>query len=229
MRLTHNLIKKMPKLSRPRERLENDGEKALSTHELLAILLRTGPKDSSAVDLSMSLLASFEDLYYLKTASLEELMCVNGIGRTKAIEIRAAIELGSRIALATQEKKGQVTSSHTIGKRLIKEMKDLQQEHVITLFLNTKNEIIKKETTFVGGLSQSVAHPREIFRGAVRYAAARIIVAHNHPSGNPTPSDADFAFTKRMATCGELMGIELLDHIIIGSDSYISLKEMGAI
>lgn len=95
----------MPKLSRPRERLENDGEKALSTHELLAILLRTGPKDSSAVDLSMSLLASFEDLYYLKTASLEELMCVNGIGRTKAIEIRAAIELGSRIALATQEKK----------------------------------------------------------------------------------------------------------------------------
>ncbi|KRN54580.1 RadC family protein [Carnobacterium divergens] len=229
MRLTHNLIKEMPKLSRPRERLENDGEKALSTHELLAILLRTGPKDSSAVDLSMSLLASFEDLYYLKTASLEELMCVNGIGRTKAIEIRAAIELGSRIALATQEKKGQVTSSHTIGKRLIKEMKDLQQEHVITLFLNTKNEIIKKETIFVGGLSQSVAHPREIFRGAVRYAAARIIVAHNHPSGNPTPSDADFAFTKRMATCGELMGIELLDHIIIGSDSYISLKEMGAI
>lgn len=224
-----NLIHEVPVHSRPRERLEKYGEKALANHELLAILLRTGTKGSHVISLAMSVLNAFEDLYYLKTATLEELMSISGIGLTKAIELRAAIELGGRITQASQIKTGQVTSSKQAGEMLLKEMSGLQQEHVIALYLNTKNEIIKKETIFIGGLNSSIAHPREIFKGAVRYSAARLIVGHNHPSGNPEPSEADVQFTRRVSECGELMGIDLLDHIIIGQKEYISLKEQGAI
>lgn len=220
------LVNEVPVFSRPRERLEIYGEKALANQELLAILLRTGIKGTNVMALAMEVLNSFEDLYFLKTASIEELMAIPGIGKIKAVEVKAAIELGVRISQASQIKIGQITSSRKAGEMLLGEMRDLQQEHVIVLYLNTKNEIIKKETIFIGGLNSSVAHPREIFRGAVRFSAARMIVGHNHPSGNPTPSEADILFTKRMFECGELMGIELLDHIIIGQESYISLKEL---
>ena len=222
-----NLVSEVPVFSRPRERLENYGEKALANHELLAILLRTGTKNSNVVGLAMTVLNRFENLNFLKTASIEELMEITGIGKIKAIEIRAAIELGLRISQASQLKIGQITSSRNAGEMLLSEMRDFQQEHVIVLYLNTKNEIIKKETVFIGGLNSSVAHPREIFRGAVRFSAARIIIGHNHPSGSPEPSEADLMFTKRMASCGELMGIEMLDHIIVGETHYISLKELG--
>ena len=221
-----SLVNEVPVFSRTRERLEIYGEKALANHELLAILLRTGIKGTNVMILAMEVLNSFEDLYFLKTASIEELMAISGIGKIKAVEVKAAIELGVRISQASQIKIGQITSSRKAGEMLLGEMRDLQQEHVIVLYLNTKNEIIKKETIFIGGLNSSVAHPREIFRGAVRFSAARMIVGHNHPSGNPTPSEADILFTKRMFECGELMGIELLDHIIIGQESYISLKEL---
>ena len=154
-------------------------------------------------------------------------MAISGIGRVKALELKAAIEIGVRISQASQIKIGQITSSTKAGEMLLVEMQGLQQENVVVLYLNTKNEIIKKETIFIGGLNSSVAHPREIFRGAVRYSAARIIVGHNHPSGNPEPSEADIQFTRRMSECGELMGIELLDHIIIGEQEFISLKEIG--
>lgn len=222
-----NLIKEVPIQSRPRERLEQYGEKALANHELLAILLRTGTKGTNVVTLALSMLNQFEDLYYLKTASCQELMTVAGIGRIKAIELKAAIELGLRISQASQIKIGQITSSTKAGEMLLLEMRGLQQEHLVVLYLNTKNEIIKKETIFIGGLNSSIAHPREIFRGAVRYSAARMIVGHNHPSGNPEPSEADIQFTRRMSECGELMGIDLLDHIIIGEQEFISLKELG--
>lgn len=223
------LVREVPLSSRPRERLEQYGEKALATHELLAILLRTGPRDSNVIQLSLRVMNHFEDLYSLKMASIEELMAIKGIGRTKAIEIKACIELGTRLAHASQLKSGTITSTQAAGGLLKKEMRDLQQEHVVALYLNTKNEIIKKKTIFIGSLNSSVAHPREIFREAVRYAAARIILAHNHPSGNPEPSEADLVFTRRMVECGEMMGIDLLDHFIIGSNKYISLKEYGVI
>ncbi|MER2175307.1 MAG: DNA repair protein RadC [Carnobacterium sp.] len=222
-----NLVKEVPIQSRPRERLEHYGEKALANHELLAILLRTGTKGTNVITLALAMLNQFEDLYYLKTASCQELMTVAGIGRIKAIELKAAIELGTRISQASQIKIGQITSSTKAGEMLLLEMRGLQQEHLVVLYLNTKNEIIKKETIFIGGLNSSIAHPREIFRGAVRYSAARMIVGHNHPSGNPEPSEADIQFTRRMSECGELMGIDLLDHIIIGEKEFISLKEIG--
>lgn len=217
----------VPTRSRPRERMEEFGPAALANHELLAILLRTGTKDYNVLQLSMQVFSHFDDLYMLKNASLEELLAIPGIGKVKAVELLATIELGKRIAKTPLLKEGTVTSSQYVGNLLINEMNGLQQELVVALFLNTKNEIIKRETIFKGSLNSSVAHPREIFKAALKYSSARIIIAHNHPSGNPEPSEADLAFTKRMTEAGKLIGIELLDHFIIGEDCYISLKEMG--
>ena len=222
-----SILKETPLKGRPRERLVQYGEKALADHELIAILLRTGTRKQDVLTVSMNLLQTFEDLFYLKNVTLEEFMTIPGIGQTKAVELKAAIELGMRISRASQIKTGQITSSKNVGELLMEEMRGMQQEIVVALYLNTKNEIIKKEEVFKGSLNSSVAHPREIFKGAVRYSAARLIVGHNHPSGNPEPSDADIQFTKRLAECGELMGIELLDHVIAGENSYISLKEWG--
>lgn len=225
--IAKNILKEVPEKSRPRERMLSYGEKALADHELLAILLRTGTRTVDVMTVAMQMMTTFEDLFYLKNISMEELMLIPGIGQTKAIELKAAIELGLRISKASQLKVGQITSSQSAGEMLMDEMRGLQQEIVVALYLNTKNEIIKKEEVFKGSLNSSVAHPREIFRGAVRYSAARIIVCHNHPSGNPDPSDADIQFTKRLAECGEMMGIQLLDHIIVGDRTYLSLKEWG--
>jgi len=145
----------------------------------------------------------------------------------KAIELKAAMELGIRLGTAKQTKLGHITSSQKAGECIMEELKDLYQEHLIALFLNSKNEVIKKKIIFRGGLNQAVVHPREIFREAVRFSAARIIIGHNHPSGNVTPSQADIDFTRRLSECGEMMGIELLDHFIVGDHTYCSLKEEG--
>lgn len=226
---TNHFIEEVPQDSLPRERLLNYGEKALSNQELLAILLRTGSKDQNVMELAGQFLKQFPDLYTLKMASLEELQAIHGIGRVRSIELRAAIELGCRIEKATQPKFGQISSSNQIAHQLIQELRDFQQEHLVALYLNTKNEIIKQETIFIGSLNQSIAHPREIFKGAVRYSAARVLIAHNHPSGNPQPSENDLDFTERVKYCGEMMGIPLLDHIITGHDDYLSMKEEGLI
>ncbi|MBP2098663.1 RadC family protein [Enterococcus rivorum] len=225
MRSGNLFIREMPEDCLPRERMEEVGEKALSNQELLAIILRTGKKGYNVMKLASSFLNHFENLHTLKQATVTEMMEVDGIGKVKALEIRAAIELGTRIQESTQLKYGKVSSSYQIAQNLMGEMKDLQQEHLVCLFLNTKNEVTKKETIFKGTLNQSIAHPREVFRQAVKYSAARVIIAHNHPSGNPTPSEQDLLFTKRIKECGEMMGIELLDHIIIGQEEYLSLRE----
>lgn len=215
----------MPEQSRPRERMVEYGVSSLANHELLAIILRTGTRDSNVLQLALSVLGQFDDLFMLKEVTMEELMEIKGIGRAKAIELIATIEFGRRVSRSSQVKEGCVTSASAIAEMLIEEIGGLHQERVLALYLNTKNEILKKETIFIGSLNSSVAHPREIFKGAVRYSAARIILCHNHPSGNPEPSEADIVFTKRMKKAGELIGIELLDHLIIGENSYISLKE----
>lgn len=220
-------IRLIPTDGRPRERMKDYGPKALADHELLAIILRTGTRDKNVVTLALEVLKETEDLYNFRHVSMQELMKVPGIGEVKAIEILAAVELGKRIVRTTQVKEGTVMSSSWVGNYLMNEMSDLKQENVLALYLNTKNEIIKKETIFVGSLSSSIAHPREIFKGAVRYSAARIILAHNHPSGNTEPSEADFNFTRRVVDAGELMGIEVIDHVIIGENAYLSLQEHG--
>lgn len=170
----------VPTHSRPRERMEEFGPSALANHELLAILLRTGTRDYNVLQLSMKVFSHFDDLYMFKTASLEELLTIPGIGKAKAIELLASIELGKRMAKTPLHKEGAVTSSQYVGKMLMTELNGLQQELVVALFLNTKNEIIKKETIFKGSLNSSVAHPREIYKAAIKYSSARIIIAHNH-------------------------------------------------
>lgn len=215
----------VPKQSRPRERLIHYGEKALSDHELLAILLRTGTKTTNVLELSIMVLNHFEDLASLRLASLEELQQIKGIGPSKAIEIKAAIEFGTRLSQAHQPKLGTIVSSQAAGDWLLREMSGFHQEHLVALFLNVKNEILKKKVIFKGTVNSCISHPREIFKEAVKYPTARLIIAHNHPSGDVEPSIADIQFTKRMIVCGEIMGIEVLDHIIVGHYNYMSLRE----
>lgn len=222
-----NGFQRIPQSSQPRERLLEYGPQALSDQELLAILLRTGTAQMNVMELAGRVLSVFPSLFDLKLASRDELQQISGVGQVKALELLAMIELGGRIQKALQPKIGKVRTSVDLAFTLMEDMKDYQQEHLVCLYLNTKNEIVKKETLFIGSLNQSVAHPREIFRGAVRVAAARLIICHNHPSGNPTPSENDLLFTRRMKECGELMGIEVLDHLIIGHQSYVSLREEG--
>ncbi|SLM85288.1 MULTISPECIES: DNA repair protein RadC [Vagococcus] len=213
----------------PRQRCKKYGPEALSHQELLAIMLRTGSKKKNVLELAEEVVKSFDNLFDLKTASIEELVAIEGIGEVKAIEIQAMIELGRRLSLYSREKVGTIQSSASLGEQLIKEMKDYHQEHLVVLYLNAKNEILKKKTIFIGSLSQSVAHPREIFNIAVKCSAARMIVVHNHPSGNPLPSEQDLSFTHRLVECGSLMGIQVIDHLIIGENSYVSMKETGVI
>lgn len=225
--MSKKLMMVIPKSSLPRERLLDYGEQALSNQELLAILLRTGSAPYNVMELSGLLLAAFPSLYELKAATLQELQEIRGVGEVRAIELKAMMEFGSRVHQSLQPKYGKVRTSMDLAFQLMEDLKDYQQEHLICLYLNTKNEIIHKQTLFIGSLNQSIAHPREIFRGAVRHSAARIICAHNHPSGNPEPSSNDRQFTRRLKECGEMMGIELLDHLIIGDKSYVSLREEG--
>lgn len=221
------IFEQMPKDLKPRERLNELGASALSNQELLAIILRTGTKDLNVLQVAMEVLALCGDLREMSAITFEELTTVKGIGPNKAIELLATIELGNRIFKSKLTKGDTVHSSQWVGQYFIDEIGSLHQENVVGLFLNTKNQIIRKEKIFKGSLNSSVAHPREIFRIGVRSSAARLIIGHNHPSGNPSPSEADIRFTQRMAEAGELIGIEVLDHIIVGDDSFISMREEG--
>lgn len=214
---------------RPRERLLRQGAMSLSNQELLAILLRTGTKEESVLVLANRVLSTFERLHHLKHATIEEMVAIKGIGEVKAIQILAAIELGRRLSQKQNDDKYTVRSPQDVAAYLMPDMTSLSQEHFVVLFLDVKNQIIHKKTIFIGGLNASIVHPREIFREAVKRSAASIICAHNHPSGVPTPSPEDIEVTKRIQEAGYIIGIELLDHVIIGDHQFISLKEKGFI
>ena len=212
---------------RPRERLIRQGASSLSNQELLAILLRTGTKQESVLHLANRVLGFFEQIQELKNATLEEMMTVKGIGQAKAVQLLAAVELGKRLSQQKTNEKFTIRSPSDAATYLMPDMTSLTQEHFVTLFLNVKNQILHKQTIFMGSLNASIVHPREIFREAVKRSAASIICAHNHPSGSPSPSTEDIGVTKRLMEAGKLMGIELLDHVIIGDHQFISLKEKG--
>lgn len=212
---------------RPRERLLRQGAESLSNQELLAILLRTGTKEESVLVLANRVLNVFERLHHLKHATIEEMMAIKGIGEVKAIQLMAAVELGRRLAQKHNDEKFTIRSPQDAATYLMPDMTSLNQEHFVVLFLNIKNQIIHKQTIFIGSLNASIVHPREIFREAVKRSAASIICAHNHPSGVPTPSMEDIEVTKRIVEAGYIIGIELIDHVIIGDHQYISLKEKG--
>ncbi|WP_430488797.1 RadC family protein [Rossellomorea marisflavi] len=221
------MIRDYPQDERPRERLIQSGPASLSNQEIIAILLRTGTKSESVLQVSNRLLASFEGLNLLKDASLEEITSVNGIGLAKAVQIMAAVELGRRISNLGFDDRYSIRSPEDGANYVMNDMRFLSQEHFVCLYLNTKNQVLHKQTIFIGSLNASIVHPREVFKEAFRRSAASIICIHNHPSGDPTPSREDIEVTKRLVECGRIIGIDVLDHLIIGEKKFISLKEKG--
>ncbi len=221
------MIRDFPQDERPRERFIHHGPQSLSNHELLAILLRTGTKEESVLQLSNRLLTRFEGLRLLKSATLEEITEIKGIGHAKAIQILAAVELGRRVTNLAFSDRYVIRSPEDGAKYMMNEMRFLTQEHFVCLFLNTKNQVIHKQTIFIGSLNASIVHPREVFKEALRRSSASIICLHNHPSGDASPSREDVEVTKRLAECGKIIGIDLLDHLIIGENKFVSLKEKG--
>ncbi|ASS97503.1 RadC family protein [Peribacillus castrilensis] len=221
------LIRDYPKEERPRERFLQDGPQSLSNQELLALLLRTGSREESVLQLSGRLINSFKGLRLLKEASVEELTVIKGIGEAKAIQILASVELGRRINNLNDQDRYVIRSPEDGANYCMEEMRFLSQEHFVCLYLNTKNQVLQKTTVFIGSLNASIVHPREVFKEAFKRSAASIICLHNHPSGDPSPSREDIEVTKRLVECGKIIGIEVLDHIIIGEHKYVSLKEKG--
>ncbi|MEG9296982.1 DNA repair protein RadC [Mangrovibacillus sp. Mu-81] len=221
------MIRDFPQDERPRERLVQSGAASLSNQELLAILLRTGTKSESVLQLSNRLLTSFDGLNLLKDASLEEITKTKGIGLAKAVQIMAAVELGRRIGNLAFDDRYSIRSPEDGANYVMNDMRFLAQEHFVCLYLNTKNQVLHKQTIFIGSLNASIVHPREVFKEAFRRSAASIICIHNHPSGDPTPSREDIEVTKRLVECGRIIGIDILDHLIIGEKKFISLKEKG--
>lgn len=221
-------IKDMPEDMRPREKVMARGETSLTDSELLAIILGMGTKNVSAIDLANLLLVSYGSLRHLKEASLEELIAHKGIGPAKAVSIKAAIELGRRIALDLKGRTS-IKSPEDVKNMVMEEMRYFDREHFRVLYLDRKAGLVTMEDVSVGGLHSSIVHPREVFKTAIKRSAASIILIHNHPSGDPSPSREDIEVTRRLMEAGDIMGIEVLDHIIIGNGTYCSLKAKGSI
>lgn len=221
------MIRDFPEDERPRERFEQNGPESLSNHELLAILLRTGTKEESVLQLSNRLLTNFEGLRLLKDATLDEITAIKGIGKAKAIQVLAAIEIGRRISNLAYDDRYVIRSPEDCANYVMNDMRFLSQEHFVCLYLNTKNQVLHKKTIFIGSLNASIVHPREVYKEALRRSAASVICLHNHPSGDPSPSREDIDVTKRLVESGKIIGIELLDHVIIGENKFVSLKEKG--
>ena len=222
-------IKDMPADERPRERLYAYGPQALTTAELIGILIRVGTHERSAVSLGEHLLAYFGNIKGLACASAEQLSKVKGIGHAKAAEIKAAIEFGNRLALFSEDARPAIGSPRDIANLLMPELRYLKKETLKSVLLDTKNRVQAIKSVSVGDLSSSIVHPREVFKDAIIASAASMIVAHNHPSGDPTPSKEDVTVTRRLMEAGEIIGIDVLDHVVIGDGQFVSLKERGLI
>jgi DNA repair protein RadC len=219
-------IRDMPATEKPRERLVSYGPTVLGTAELLAILLRTGRPGASALHLAQQLVADF-GLAGLVRASVDELCRVPGCGTAKAVEIKAAIELGRRLAVQAPGETLQVSSPSEVASVLAAEMAYLEQEHLRVVLLNTKNHILGVHEVYKGSVNASLVRVGEIFREPVRRNCPSVIVAHNHPSGDPAPSAEDIHVTRQIVQAGKLLDIEVLDHIIIGHHRWVSLRERG--
>jgi DNA repair protein RadC len=218
-------IKELPKIERPREKLIQYGPERLANSELLAIILRSGKKGENVVDLACKILKRFkaEELPHLSYADLKG---IQGLGPAKTCEIIACFELGKRLL------KGKAEKFYLKAEDIWNELRDIRnnkKEHFITFFLDTRNQEIKREIISVGSLNASLVHPREVFEPAVRHIAAQIILVHNHPSGNPEPSEDDLEITKKLVEAGHILGIEVVDHIIITKKGFTSFKEKNLI
>ncbi|MEO3947152.1 DNA repair protein RadC [Gorillibacterium sp. CAU 1737] len=211
----------------PREKLMDRGPDSLSNAELLAILLRTGTTRETAVALASRILREAGSLRRLVDMSVEQLTQIKGIGPVKAVQIKASIELGKRLSRSSIRDEVVIRSPKDVADFLMEDMRYLQKEHFVCLFLNTKNRVIAQETLSMGSLNASIVHPREVFLAAIKRSSASLICVHNHPSGDPTPSPEDIELTARLKEAGEIIGIDVLDHIVLGDHRYVSLKEKG--
>jgi DNA repair protein RadC len=232
-------IKEWSTTDRPRERLAALGPRALSPRELLAILIETGSPACngrparSALDLAAELLRHFssedrgESLRRIMTSRAAELCAVQGIGEAKAAKVLAALELGRRAAEESRPERDRVRSAADVYQRMRLGLRDLPHEEFHVLLLNTQNQVLRDLQVTRGTLDASLVHPREVFRPAISEAAASVILVHNHPSGDPTPSTEDRAITRQLRSAGALIGIEVIDHVILGEGRYVSLAEMG--
>ena len=217
-------IQDMALEERPREKMILNGPDSLSDAELLAILIRTGTKQLNAIQLAKAIIKKADNIRYLQDLTIEELESINGIGQTKAVQIKAALELSKRIASFKPEKY-KIKNPWDIYKYYMESLRYQYKEIFKVVLLNTKNEIITDVDISMGTLNSSLVHPREVFREAIIRSSNKIILLHNHPSGNAEPSKEDKSVTNRLKECGELIGIEVIDHIIIGDGIYFSFKE----
>ncbi|MHB9095685.1 MAG: RadC family protein [Eubacteriales bacterium] len=222
-------IKELPEEMRPRERLLKDGPESLTATELLAVLLRTGTGSVNALDLATILLTRSGGLAGLTESSPEELCSVKGIGPAKVAQIKAAVELGRRLSTKAPGPRQVIKSPVDIYNLLKERMRYYDREHFKAVFLNTKHHVITVETVSVGSLNSSLVHPRELFKSSIKRSAAALILVHNHPSGDPTPSTEDTEITRRLVEVGNIIGIQVIDHVVIGENSFVSLKELGVI
>ncbi len=223
----HPTIKELPRSERPRERLLRYGANALSNGELLAIILRTGTQHENVIQVAHRLLAVYDGLAGLARANPAELTGQKGLGPAKTAQIKAALELGRRLLATAPEERTQIRSPADAANLVMSEMHLLEQEHLRTILLDTKNYVLATPTIYVGSLNTSLIRVGELFREAIRANCASLIVLHNHPSGDPTPSPEDVAVTKQIVEAGKLLDVDVLDHLIIGNQRFVSLKERG--
>ncbi|GAB6099088.1 DNA repair protein RadC [Halanaerocella petrolearia] len=216
-------IKDLPDEERPREKMVKYGPTSLSTSELLALILRTGSQKKTAIDLANELLSICDGLTGLVDYSTVELQELDGIGIAKATQLKAVVELSKKIVVASSQLT-RISSPEEVADILIPKLRYENQEKFLVILLNTKNEILAVEEVSKGSLNSSVVHPREVFRAAIKRSSAAVILAHNHPSGNTTPSQEDIKISKRLSKAGNIIGIKVLDHLIVGGTDYISLK-----
>lgn len=222
-------FKSIPESDKPRERLYNYGSENLSNEELISIILKTGMKGYSVKEVSLKLLEYLGDISKLKDIGLSSLTNIDGIGKVKAIELKAAIELGRRVYESSNEKKIKLNNALTIFDYFKNILGDKKQEYFYAVYLDTKGNYLGKKCLFIGTINNSVVHPREIFKEAYLLSANGIICIHNHPSGDVTPSKEDILLTLRIKEIGMIHGINLLDHVIIGNNSYYSFYDNGKI
>jgi DNA repair protein RadC len=216
-------IKELPRIERPREKLIKYGPGHLSNSELLAIILRSGKRGENVIELANKILKKFK-AENLPGVTYEELKTFSGLGPAKACEIIACFELGKRLL------KGKVASLYLKPEDVWKELKEIREhkkEHFIIFFLDSRNQEIKREIVSVGSLNANLVHPREVFEPAIKNLAAQVILTHNHPSGDPEPSEDDLDINKRLVEAGKILGIEVIDHIIITRNGFLSFKEKG--
>jgi DNA repair protein RadC len=221
-------IHDLPASERPRERLQKLGAEALSAQEILALILGRGIAGESVMVTTQRLLGEFGSLKGVAAASLEQLSHVKGIGLAKAAQIKAAFELSSRVeGYSEAGRRPPIKTPDDVVGLVRSRLKDKKKEYFLALLLDTRNRLIKAAEISVGSLDSSIVHPREVFKEAISASAAAVIFVHNHPSGDPEASEDDISLTKRLAEAGEVVGIDVLDHIIIGDNKYTSLKRDG--